>query len=140
MFIQATSKSCLSVITSGTLMNGVPTAKLKLAVTTNLNCANPAFSDTTVAATHGAPSNDRKNIDTVPGSSCGFTTFGSPDQSTSSTSTNVTPNCADFATCWASAVPANGKTSGSHLTKRTSSPRHARYGMFVSCGSGCVSA
>src|SRR5207247_6809704 len=96
-FIQATLKSCLSVITSGTLMNGVPAARLMFAVTTSLNCAIPAFSDTTVAATHGDPSKERKNIDTVPGSNCGLTTFGSPDQSTNRKSTKMSSNCDDCA-------------------------------------------
>src|SRR5215218_5187208 len=40
--------------------------------------------------------------------------------------------------CCAAGIPVN--TSGSHFTSRTSSPRHARYGMLDSCGSGCVSA
>ena len=111
-----------------------------MAVTTSLNCAKPGFSDTTVAATHGKPSNERKNIDTVPGSNCGFTTFGSPDQSTSRKSTKMSSNCADCAICWRCARSNPAKMSGSHFTNRTSSPLHARYGIFVNCGSGCVSA
>src|SRR5262245_27727556 len=140
MFIHATLKSCLTVMTSGTLVNGEPDARLKFAVTTSLNCANPAFWETTVAATHGTPSYDRKNIETVPGSSCGFTTFGSPDQSTSNTSTKVMSNCADCAMACRCAASTPEKMSGSHFTSRTSSPRHARYGMFVSSGSGAESA